>query len=99
MRKTLEAMYYDNLSVSGRAMNKQGEYYKTEREICEVMSKLEDTFTPQQKELWQEYTSLVLKGNDLGCKDTFILGFRLATSIIFEALADTPDDDTCPIEG
>ena len=77
MRKTLEAMYYDNLSVSGRAMNKQGEYYKTEREICEVMSKLEDTFTPQQKELWQEYTSLVLKGNDLGCKDTFILGFRL----------------------
>ena len=99
MRKTLEAMYYDNLSVSGRAMNKQGEYYKTEREICEVMSKLEDTFTPQHKERWQGYTSLVLKGNDLGCKDTFILGFRLATSIIFEALADTTDDDTFPIEG
>lgn len=99
MRKTLEAIYYDNLSVSGRTMNKNGEYYKTEREICDAAVKLEETFTQQQKDLWQEYTSLVLKGNDLGCKDMFILGFRLATSIIFEALADTADDDTFPIEG
>ena len=99
MRKTLEAMYYDNLSIAGRGLDKKSEYYKAERAVCEIACELEETLTPQQKELWQEYTSLVLKGNDLGCKDTFILGFRLATSIIFEALADTTDDDTFPIEG
>lgn len=99
MRKTLEAIYYDNLSVSGRNMNKNSEYYKTEREVCDIAVKLEETFTPQQKELWQKYTSLVLKANDLECKDIFILGFRLATSILVEALADTSDDASFPIVG
>ena len=42
MRKTIEAMYYDNLSISGRSLNKNGEYYKTEREVCDAAVKLED---------------------------------------------------------
>ena len=99
MRKTLEAMYYDNLSVSGRAMNKQGEYYKTEREICEVMSKLEDTFTPQQKEIWDRYTSMSMKASNMSCCDNFVLGFRTAANLLVEALVDCSDDSTFPIEG
>ena len=99
MRKTIEAMYYDNLSISGRSLNKNGEYYKTEREVCDAAVKLEETLTPQQKELWQEYTALSMKANDLGCRDNFILGFRTATCLLVEALADTSDDESFPIVG
>ena len=34
MRKTLEAMYYDNLSIAGRGLDKKSEYYKAERAVC-----------------------------------------------------------------
>jgi hypothetical protein len=99
MRKTLEAMYYDNLSIAGRGLDKKSEYYKAERAVCEIACELEETLTSQQKEIWDRYVSANMKASNLSCCDNFVLGFRTAANLLVEALVDCSDDSTFPIEG
>ena len=99
MRKTLEAMYYDNLSIAGRGLDKKSEYYKAERAVCEIACELEETLTPQQKEIWDRYVSARIKASNLRCSDNYLLGIRTAANLLVEALVDCSADSTFPIEG
>ena len=97
MRKTLEALYYDNLSVSGRTLNRDGEFYKAELEATNASIELENSLSDEQRDLWRKFSDANMKALDLNCKENFILGFRIGVSLLFEGLADTSDDETFPI--
>ena len=67
MRKTLEAMYYDNLSIAGRGLDKKSEYYKAERAVCEIACELEDGSATLDKslDLYNEGIKLIKSANTM----------------------------------
>ena len=73
--------------------------YMTVGFMGEIACELEETLTPQQKEIWDRYTSMSMKASNMSCCDNFVLGFRTAANLLVEALVDCSDDSTFPIEG
>jgi hypothetical protein len=86
LKKILEDIYYDNLCISGRSIDRKSDLYQTEKKICEIAEEFEKTFTPQQKEMWVKYSELSMKSLNLNCCENFVLGFRTAAKIFVESL-------------
>lgn len=92
MKKTIQDLFYGNLNLFDRSMNKSAEYNEALRESAKARDELEATMTDEQKRLLNVYVD---KCGLTSCHlefSAFLIGFRLASRLICEALVSEDDE-------
>ena len=92
MKKTIQDLFYGNLNLFDRSMNKSAEYNEALRESAKARDELEATMTDEQKRLLNAYVD---KCGLTSCHlefSAFLIGFRLASRLICEALVSEDEE-------
>ena len=84
MPNILEDLYYGNLSPCHRTVRPDSRVKKLMQKQSELESKLNDSFTEEQRTNFEQYLSLTADLLDANCLDSFITGFRLGASFAHE---------------
>ena len=87
MPNILEDLYYGNLSPSQRAVRPGSKTQKLSQEHCNLDTKLKNSFTEEQWEIFEQYLSVSADLLDANCLDSFITGFRLGARFTHETFA------------
>ena len=89
MPNILEDLYYGNLSPSQRAVRPDGKVQKLSQKHCDLESKLNESFTEEQREIFEQYLSVSADLLGTNCLDSFITGFRLGARVAHETFVGT----------
>lgn len=89
MPNILEDLYYGNLSPSQRAVRPGSKVQKLSQKRCDLESKLDKSFTEEQRETFEQYLSVSADLLDADCLDSFITGFRLGARFTHEIFDGT----------
>ena len=89
MPNILEDLYYGNLSPSQRAVRPNSKVQKLSQKRCGLESKLDKSFTEEQREAFEQYLSVSADLLDADCLDSFITGFRLGARFTHEIFVGT----------
>ena len=89
MPNILEDLYYGNLSPCQRAVRPDSKARKFMQKQSDIESKLNDTFTEEQRETFEQYLSVSADLLDANCLDSFITGFRLGARFTHEIFVGT----------
>ena len=84
MPNILEDLYYGNLSPSQRAVRPGSRVQKLMQKQSDLESKLNESFTEEQRENFEQYLSVTADLLDANCLDSFITGFRLGARFMHE---------------
>ena len=95
MPNILEDLYYGNLSPSQRAVRPGSKVQKLSQMHCDLDTKLKNSFTEEQREIFEQYLSVSTDLLDANCLDSFITGFRLGARFTHEIFvgSDAPFAD------
>ena len=100
MPNILEDLYYGNLSPCQRAVRPDSKVQKLMQKQSDLESKLNDSFTEEQRATFEQYLSLTADLLDANCLDSFITGFRFGARFTHEIFigtdapfADLTDDE------
>ena len=102
MPSILEALYYGNLSPNQRAVRPGSRVKKLMQKQSELESKLNGSFTEEQRENFEQYLSSVTSDLlDANTLDNFITGFRLGARFTHETFlsSSAPYADLTEEEG
>ena len=101
MPNILEDLYYGNISPCQRAVRPDGKVRKLSQKHCDLESKLSESLTEEQREIFEQYLSASADLLDANCLDSFITGFRLGACFTHEIFigtdapfADLTDDES-----
>ena len=101
MSNILEDLYYGNLSPCQRAVRPGSKVRKLMQKQSDLEPKLNESFTEEQREIFEQYLSLTADLLDANCLDSFITGFRLGARFMHETFvgtaapfADLTDDES-----
>ena len=89
MPNILEDLYYGNLSPSQRAVRPGSCVKKLMQKQSDLESKLNESFTEEQRENFEQYLSVTADLLDANCLDSFITGFRLGARFMQETFIGT----------
>ena len=89
MPNILEDLYYGNLSPSQRAVRPGSKIKKLMQKQSDIESKLNESFTEEQREIFEQYLSVSADLLDANCLDSFITGFRLGARFTHEIFVGT----------
>ena len=89
MPNILEDLYYGNLSPCQRTVCSNGRVKKLMQKQSELESKLNGSFTEEQRANFEQYLSVTADLLDANCLDSFITGFRLGANFMHEIFVGT----------
>ena len=89
MPNILEDLYYGNLSPSHRAIRPDSHVKKLMQKQSDLESKLNGSFTEDQRATFEQYLSITADLLDANCLDSFITGFRLGARFAHEIFVGT----------
>ena len=89
MPNILEDLYYGNISPCQRAVRPGSKVKKLMQNQSDLESKLNDSFTEEQRATFEQYLSLTADLLDANCLDGFITGFRLGARFTHEIFIET----------
>ena len=101
MPNILEDLYYGNLSPCQRVVRPGSRVKKLMQKQSDLESKLNGSFTEEQRANFEQYLSASADLLDANCLDSFITGFRLGANFTHEIFvgtespfADLTDDES-----
>ena len=89
MPNILEDLYYGNLSPSQRAIRPDSRVKKLMQKQSDLESKMNESFTEEQRANYEQYLSVAADLLDANCLDSFITGFRLGARFMHETFVGT----------
>ena len=89
MPNILEDLYYGNLSPCQRTVRPDSRVKKLMQKQSDLESKLNGSFTEEQRANVEQYLSVCADLLDANCLDSFITGFRLGARFIHEIFIGT----------
>ena len=89
MRKTLENLYYGNISPSEQQYVRSIKYDKAIRTVSEKEEQLKILLTEKEQVLLEEMVNAQITLNGITVEENFILGFRLGMRMGIEIMNDT----------
>ena len=89
MPNILEDLYYGNISPCQRAICPGSKVKKLMQKQSDLESKLNESFTEEQREIFEQYLSVSADLLDANCLDSFITGFRLGARFAHEIFVGT----------
>ena len=89
MPNILEDLYYGNLSPCQRAVRPGSRVKKLMQKQSDLESKLNGSFTEEQRANFEQYLSLTADLLDANSLDSFITGFRLGAQFAHEIFVGT----------
>ena len=89
MPNILEDLYYGNLSPCQRTVRPGSWVQKLAQKQSDLESKLNESFTEEQRENFEQYLSVTADLLDANCLDSFITGFRLGARFAHEIFVGT----------
>ena len=89
MPNILEDLYYGNISPCQRAVRPGSKVRMLSQKHCDLDTKLNESFTEEQRATFEQYLSLSAELLDANCLDSFITGFRLGARFTHEIFAGT----------
>lgn len=84
MPNILEDLYYGNLSPCQRTVRPGSRVKKLMQKQSNLESKLNESFTEEQRENFEQYLSVCADLLDANCLDCFATGFRLGAQFTFD---------------
>ena len=84
MPNILENLYFGNLSPCQRAVHPGSRVQKLAQKQSDLESKLNGSFTEEQRTNFEQYLSVTADLLDANCLDSFITGFRLGALFTHE---------------
>ena len=98
MPSVLEELYYGNISPAERSIRPGSNVQKALQKRDTLESKLNESFTDEQRAKFEQYLSLSAEILDANCLDSFITGFRLGARFTYDTFigADAPYADMIP---
>ena len=89
MPNILEDLYYGNLSPCQRAVRPDSKVKKLMQKQSDLESKLNESFTEEQRAAFEQYLSVSADLLDANCLDSFITGFRIGARFTHESFIGT----------
>ena len=89
MPNILEDLYYGNISPCQRAVRPDSKVKKLMQKQSDLDTKLKNSFTEEQREIFEQYLSVSADLLDANCLDSFITGSRLGARFTHEIFAGT----------
>ena len=89
MPNILEDLYYGNLSPCQRAVRPDSRVKKLMQKQSDLESKLNGSFTEEQRASFEQYLAVCADLLDTNCLDCFINGFRLGARFMHEIFVGT----------
>ena len=89
MPNILEDLYYGNLSPCQRTVRPGSRIKKLMQKQSDLESKLNGSFTDEQKATFEQYLAISADLLDANCLDSFIIGFRLGARFTHEIFIGT----------
>ena len=89
MPNILEDLYYGNLSPCQRTVRQDSRVKKLMQKQSDLDSRLNESFTEEQREIFEQYLSVSADLLDANCLDSFITGFRLGARFTHEIFIET----------
>ena len=89
MPNILEVLYYGNLSPCQRAVRPGSKIQKAMQKRDVLETKLNESFTDEQKATFEQYLRIGAEVLDSCCLDSFITGFRLGARFTHEIFIGT----------
>ena len=89
MRKTLENLYYGNISPSEQQYARNTKYDKAIRTVSEKEEQLKILLGEKERALLKEMVTAQITLNGITAEENFILGFRLGMRLGIEIMDDT----------
>ena len=84
MPSVLEELYYGNISPPERSIRPGSNVQKALQKRDTLESKLNESFTDEQKAAFEHYLSLSAEILDNNCLDSYINGFRLGANFTYD---------------
>ena len=84
MPNILEDLYYGNLTPCQRAVRPGSRVQKLAQKQSDLETKLNGSFTEDQRADFEQYLSVTTDLLDANCFDSFIIGFRLGARFTHE---------------
>ena len=94
MPNILEDLYYGNISPNERRVRPGSKIQKAMQKRDVLETKLNESFTDEQKAAFEQYLRIGAEVLDSCCIDSFITGFRLGARFTHETFAS----DRAPME-
>ena len=92
MRKTLEQLYYGNISPCEQQYARHTDYSKAMSTVSEKEEQLKLIINEKEKTLLKDMISAQITVNSITAEENFIMGFRLGVRIGIEVMND---GDSC----
>ena len=89
MPNILEELYYGNLTPCQRAVRPDSKNQKLMQKQSDLETKLSESLTKEQQEIFEQYLSVSADLLDANCLDSFITGFRLVARFARETFIET----------
>lgn len=89
MPNILEDLYYGNLSPCQRTVRPGSRVQKLAQKQSNLETKLNGSFTEEQRADFEQYLSVSADLLDANCLDSFITGFRLGARFAHEIFVGT----------
>ena len=89
MPNILEDLYYGNLTPCQRAVRPDSRVKNLMQKQSDLEAKLNESFTEEQWEIFEQYLSVSADLLDANCLDSFITGFRLGAQFAHETFVGT----------
>ena len=89
MPNILEDLYYGNLTPCQRAVRPGSKIQKAMQKRDVLETKLNESFTDEQKATFEQYLRISAEVLDSCCLDSFITGFRLGANFMHETFVGT----------
>ena len=89
MPNILEDLYYGNLSPCQRTVRSGSRVQKLAQKQSDLESKLNESFTEEQRANFEQYLSVCADLLDANSLDGFITGFRLGANFMHETFVGT----------
>jgi len=89
MPNILEELYYGNLSPCQRTVRPDSRVKKLMQKQSDLESNLNNSFTEEQRENFEQYLSVCADLLDANTLDNFITGFRLGARFMHETFVGT----------
>ena len=91
MRKTLEDLYYGNISPAEQQYMRNTDYDKAIRTVSEKEEQLKLLLDEKEQELLKELVTAQVDLNGITAMENFIIGFRLGLRLGVEVMDDDGD--------
>ena len=89
MPNIFEDLYYGNLSPCQRTVRPGSRVQKLAQKQSDLESKLNESFTDEQKAAFEQYLAVSADLLDANCLDSFITGIRLGARFTHEIFVGT----------